>query len=151
MQIVFVYNKPLSSALTEFFTGSRCYHVGFTDGIRFWDMNKIRRRRLWKGLYPPDRYLLHDCPQGITAEYLDNMLDTDESEYGYLDYLMFLFRWPANFFGFRVKNAWGVICSELVYLDLKANGWSVDYYETPSPADLELSLIGRKNALYNKG
>lgn len=53
MQVVFVYGKPISSALTRFFTGSRCYHVGFTDGVKFWDMNLIRRRRLWP-LYPAD-------------------------------------------------------------------------------------------------
>lgn len=151
MQIVFVYDKPLSSALTKFFTGSRCYHVGFTDGVRFWDMNKIRRRRLWKDLYPSERIVLHPCPVEITAEYLDYKLDTDESEYGYLDYLMFLFRWPASALGLRVMNAWGLICSEMLYEDFRANGWSVTYEETPSPADLELSIMGRKNALHNKG
>lgn len=45
MQIAFVYGRQPSSTLTKFFTGSTCYHVGFTNGEHFWDMNLIRRRR----------------------------------------------------------------------------------------------------------
>lgn len=141
MKIAFIYGKKPSSVLTKFFTGSTCYHVGFTDGRRFWDMNLIRRRRLWDGLYPPDHVRLADCPVEITAEYLDHQLDTDESTYGWKDYILFALRPVYHFFGRSTRNLGGVICSELVYSDLNACGWSVKFAEVPSPADLERVLI----------
>lgn len=146
MQVVFIYSKPISSALTKFFTGSSCYHVGFTDGIKFWDMNLIRRRRLWP-LYPPEHVMLADCPVVITAAYLDQQLDTDDANYGMVDYLLFGLRWFYHLVGRSTRNAGGVICSELVANDLAANGWTVVFGEVPSPADLELAILGRKDAI----
>lgn len=148
MKIAFIYDHKIGSVLTEFFTGSRCYHIGFTDGVHFWDMGKIRRRRYWTGMYDITRVVLIDTPVPITAEYLEDKLDTDYSTYGYIDYLLFAFRKFGHYFGLLQKNKWGVICSDMVYIDLKANGWPVSYIEVPSPADLELSILGRKNALH---
>lgn len=147
MQIAFIYGKPVSSALTKFFTGSSCYHVGFTDGVKFWDMNLIRRRRLWPGLYPAERVILVGCPTHITAEYLDHMLDTDDAHYGMVDYLLFGLRWFYHLTGKSTRNAGGVICSEMVANDLIANNWTARFDEVPSPADLELAILGRKDAI----
>ncbi len=141
MKIAFIYGKQPSSALTKLFTGSECYHVGFTDGAHFWDMNLIRRRRLWPGLYPETHVRLADCPVDVTAEYLEHRLDTDEATYGWKDYMLFAFRPLYHLFGQSTRNAGGVICSEMVYNDLKANGWPVVFEEVPSPADLERKLL----------
>lgn len=149
MKLVFIYGDPkkkLSAGLTLFWTNSTCYHVGFTDGIKFWDMNLIRRRRLWP-LYPVDRIIVVECPANVTAEYLDHMLDTDESHYGVLDYLLFGFRWAYHLVGKSTRNAGGVICSEMVANDMAACGWSVRFPEVPSPADMELAVLGRINAI----
>lgn len=150
MQVVFIYGKPISSALTKFFTGSTCYHVGFTDGVKFWDMHKIRRRRLWPNLYPASRCLLADCPVTVTADDLDMMLDTDTSTYGYVDYLLFGLRWFYHLVGKSTRNAGGVICSEMVAGDLILNGWRQRFAEVPAPADLELAIFGHKDALRAK-
>jgi hypothetical protein len=147
MKIVFIYGKPISSALTKFFTGSSCYHVGFTDDVKFWDMNLIRRRRLWPGLYPAERTIVVDCPVTITAEYLDHMLDTDSATYGFVDYLLFGLRWAYHLIGKSTRNAGGIVCSEMMTNDLQANAWSVRFPEVASPADLELVILGRKDAI----
>jgi hypothetical protein len=141
VKIAFIYGKQPSSALTKLFTGSACYHVGFTDGAHFWDMNLLRRRRLWPGLYPETHVRLADCPADVTAEYLEHMLDIDEATYGWKDYMLFALRPLYHLFGQSTRNAGGVICSEMVYNDLKANGWPVVFHEVPSPADLERKIL----------
>lgn len=145
MKIAFIYGKKPSSWLTKLFTGSECYHVGFTDGQKFWDMSLIRRRRDWPH-YDAKNVLLADCPVEVTADYLNAKLDTDESKYGFVDYLLFALRPIYHFFGHSTRNAGGVICSEMIENDLIANGWKSPFYEVPSPADLELVFFGRKNA-----
>ena len=45
MKIAFFYDKEPQSTLTMLGTGSRCYHVGFTDGEKLWDMNLLRRHQ----------------------------------------------------------------------------------------------------------
>ena len=147
MKIVFIYGSRASSLLTKFFTGSTCYHVAFTDGVKFWDMHKIRRRRNWPGLYPVDRVILTEAPAAVTADYLDHQLDTDEAEYGVVDYLLFGMRWFYHLVGKSTRNANGVICSEMVANDLAACGWPVRFAEVPSPADLELAILGRIDAI----
>jgi hypothetical protein len=44
-------------------------------------------------------------------------------------------------------NAGGVICSEMVANDLNAHGWGVHFHQVPSPADLELTIGGRKELI----
>lgn len=146
MKIAFIYNRKRSSLLTKFFTGSACYHVGFTDGDKFWDMNLIRRRRLWPQ-YDASKVILAECPVPVSAEYLDRMLDTDDSTYGWKDYALFALRPLYHLLGKSTRNAGGVICSEMVANDLRANGWPTVFAEVPSPADLELAILGRKDAL----
>lgn len=147
MKIVFIYGTTFSSRLTLFFTGSTCYHVGFTDGTKFWDMNKIRRRRVWPGLYPAERVVLANAPVHVTADYLDLQLDTDEAEYGVVDYLLFGLRWLYHLVGQSTRNAGGLICSEMVSNDLAANGWPVRFDEVPSPSDLEQAVLGSKDSI----
>lgn len=150
MKIAFVYGKRPAATLTKIFTGSTCYHVGFTDGVRFWDMHLIRRRRLWPA-YHAYRVVLADCPVAVTAEYLDHRLDTDDATYGWRDYLLFALRPIYHFFGKSTRNVGGVICSEMVANDLNAFGWPVRFHEVPSPSDLEVAILGRKDALNHDG
>ena len=146
MKIAFIYNKIPYALLTKIFTGSTCYHVGFTDGVRFWDMHLIRRRRLWPQ-YPEKYVILADCPVDVSAEYLDHRLDTDDATYGWRDYLLFMLRPFYHLVGKSTRNANGTICSEMVADDLAANGWHVQFGEVPSPADLELAILGRRDAI----
>jgi hypothetical protein len=148
MKIAFIYGKKPSSTLTKIFTGSSCYHVGFTDGVKFWDMHLIRRRRLWS-IYNDKKTVLIEAPVSITAEYLDHKLDTDEARYGVIDYILFGLRPIYHLFGKSTRNAGGVICSEMVVDDLNANGWPYSFKEVPSPADLELALGGKKDLIGN--
>lgn len=144
MNVVFVYNKFPSSLLTLIATGSACYHVAFADGEYLWDMNLIRRRRLWPEYMAKHTVFTAPCPVEVTREYLDRMLDTDESTYGVWDYLLFALRPIYHLFGKSTRNRKGIICSEMVYEDLKANGWQVRFAEVPSPADLERAIIKKE-------
>ena len=144
MKIAFIYGKQPSSTLTKIFTGSTCYHVGFTDGVKFWDMHLIRRRRLWP-IYNNKKTVLIEAPVSITAEYLDHKLDTDEARYGIIDYILFGLRPIYHLFGKSTRNAKGIICSEMVADDLNANGWRYTFKEVPSPADLEYALGGKRD------
>lgn len=146
MKIAFIYGKRPSSILTKLFTGSTCYHVGFTDGANFWDMNLLRRRRLWP-LYPDSHVVLAECPVDVPIDYLEHMLDIDEATYGWRDYLLFALRPFYHLIGKSTRNAGGVICSEMVFNDLKALGWPVQFDEVPSPADLEVAILGKKDAI----
>lgn len=149
MQVVFIYKKPISSFLTKLFTKSGCYHVGMTDGVKFWDMHKINRRRNWAGLYPADRVILVDTPVPVSAAYMDNELDTSEETYSFWDYAAFAVRWLYHLCGKSTRNYGGLICSEKIAIDLIKNGWDYKFPndEVPSPADLELALLGRINAI----
>ena len=144
MKIAFIYGKKPSSTLTKIFTGSSCYHVGFTDGVKFWDMHLIRRRRLWS-IYNNKKTVLIEAPVSITAEYLDHKLDTDDAKYGIIDYGLFGLRPIYHLFGKSTRNAGGIICSEMVVDDLNANGWRYTFKEVPSPADLEYALGGKRD------
>jgi hypothetical protein len=147
VKVAFIYGHEPSSTLTRFFTGSTCYHVGFTDGVQFWDMNLLRRRRRWAGLYPADKVVLVDTPVPVSREFLEELLETDDSRYGFFDYLLFGLRWAYHLVGASTRNAGGTICSELVAEDLAACGWTVRFPEVPSPADLEVALLGRLDAI----
>ncbi len=149
MKIAFIYGKKPSSTLTKIFTGSTCYHVGFTDGVKFWDMHLIRRRRLWS-IYNNKKTVLIEAPVSITAEYLDHKLDTDDAKYGIIDYLLFGLRPIYHLFGKSTRNAGGVICSEMVADDLNANGWRYTFKEVPSPADIEYALGGERDLWNSK-
>ncbi|MCA3269540.1 MAG: hypothetical protein INF44_04225 [Thalassospira sp.] len=149
MKIAFIYGKKPSSTLTKIFTGSSCYHVGFTDGVKFWDMHLIRRRRLWS-IYNNKKTVLIEAPVSITAEYLDHKLDTDDAKYGIIDYGLFGLRPIYHLFGKSTRNAGGLICSEMVADDLNANGWRYTFKEVPSPADLEYALGGKRDLWNNR-
>lgn len=150
MKIAFIYGKRPSSLLTKLFTGSTCYHVGFTDGVHFWDMNLIRRRRVWAGLYDPAKVILAECPVAISREFLEHRLETDDSTYGYADYLMFALRPLYHLVGKSTRNRGGVICSEMVAGDLVINGWAARFAEVPSPATLEAAILGLIDAINHR-
>ena len=149
MKIAFIYGNKPSSTLTKIFTGSTCYHVGFTDGVKFWDMHLIRRRRLWS-IYNNKKTVLIEAPVSITAEYLDHKLDTDDAKYGIIDYGLFGLRPIYHLFGKSTRNAGGLICSEMVADDLNAHGWRYTFKEVPSPADLEYALCGKRDLWNSK-
>jgi hypothetical protein len=150
MQVAFIYGDKLSSKLTRAFTGSTCYHVAFTDGRHMWDMHLIRRRRVWPQ-YDPANVILRDLPHGVdvTRDYLEHMLETDTNRYGVIDYIRFGFRPLYHLIGRSTPNAGGIICSEMVADDMQRGGWTVHFPEVPSPADLEVVLLGRRNAIRN--
>jgi hypothetical protein len=148
VKVGFAYGRKPSSTLTKLFTGSTCYHVFFVDedAGRMYDMNLLRRRRLWPH-YPPERVILSDCPVEVPPEYMEHMLDIDEATYGWRDYLLFALRPLYHLIGKSTRNVGGVICSEMVANDLIALGWHVRFPEVPSPADLEIAILGRKDAI----
>lgn len=150
MKVAFIYGKQPSSLLTTIFTGSSCYHVGFTDGVHFWDMNLIRRRRVWAGLYDPAKVILAECPVPVSREFLEHRLEIDDSTYGYADYLLFALRPIYHLFGRSTRNRGGVICSEMVAGDLVINGWGARFPEVPSPADLEREILGLVDAIAHR-
>ena len=147
MKLAFISNKnKLSGKLTKFFTGTFCYHVAFVDlkTGRMYDMNLLRRKRLWP-YYDSEEIRLVECPVDVPAEYLEAKLLTDENHYGFFDYCLFALRPLFHLFGKSTRNAGGVICSEMVYEDLKANGWQRRFDEVPSPADLEREILNLGN------
>lgn len=142
MKIAFIYSKKKwSGKLTKFFTGSYCYHVAWVDdsNSKMYDMNLTFRRRAWPH-YPEGNYVLIDSPVKVPVEYLENLLESDDNLYGFLDYIKFGLRPIYHFFGMSTRNAKGVICSERIYNDLRAHGWNISFKEVPSPADLEYML-----------
>ncbi len=142
MKIGFSYSKTkLSGWLTKLWTGSWCYHVYIVDeeAGRYYDQHLIIRRRKWNGA--DEKHVVVDSPVPISREYMENLLDTDENWYGVFDYMLFALRPIYHLFGKSTRNAKGVICSEMVYNILKANGWTVVFQEVPSPADLEKALM----------
>ncbi len=141
MKIAFIYGKFPSSWLTQLFTGSSCYHVAFVDEEvgAMYDMNLLRRKRRWPH-YPIDKVKLVECPVPVPLLYLEAQLLDDEATYGYADYLLFALRPLYHLLGFSTRNKDGVICSEMIYNDLVANGWEGRFREVPSPADLERVL-----------
>lgn len=147
MKIAFIYGTRLSSRLTKFWTGSTCYHVAWVVDDLMFDMNLIRRVRLWPH-YPADRVLLIDSPVDVSLDYLFNKLKSDNNTYGWRDYCLFALRPLFHLFGKSTPNASGVICSEMVADDLQANGWPYQFAEVPSPADMELALLGRVDAIH---
>jgi hypothetical protein len=77
IQIAIISNpKKISSKLTQYFTGSPAYHIGFVDTERgkFYDMNLLFRRRRWPH-YPPETVKLYRCPVPLTADDLEDEVD----------------------------------------------------------------------------
>jgi hypothetical protein len=141
IQIVIIINeKKLSGRLTKFWTGCYAYHAAFVDldNDRMYDMNLLRRRRIWSEYAAKKEYFLFDAPGNVTREYLEGMLDTDENRYGVFDYMLFAIRPLYHLFGYNTRNAGGVICSEMVNNDVLACGGSTPWRavsQPPSPCD----------------
>lgn len=139
MKIAFFFNEHLfAGKLTKFFTGCYCYHVGFVDEKMdiMYDMNLLRRKRRWSTYGERKHAILIDAPANVTTDYLEERLLVDNNWYGVWDYLLFTLRPIYHLFGASTRNADGLICSEMVYLDLHAHGWNVVFPEVPSPCDL---------------
>jgi hypothetical protein len=137
--IVFNADK-LSGKLTKFFTGEYAYHALWVDeeAARAYDMHWIRRRRAWP-MYKPHQVVLFEAPSGVTRDYLERMIDTDEHWYGVKDYLLFALRPLFHLFGRSTVNAGGVICSEMLNIDIWMTGGETPWHPhaaPPSPADL---------------
>lgn len=144
--IIFNQNK-YNGKLTKFFTGCYAYHTVWVDeeaGLMY-DMNMIRRRRYWPR-YNADEVLLFDFPE-VTREYLEEKLTSDSNGYGYLDYILFGFRWFYHLIGKPTRNQSGVICSEMTNIDLRNCGvvtpWELNS-APPSPCDIYNWVKGRK-------
>lgn len=140
MKLAVVFNhRKWSGRLTKWFTGCYAYHVAWVDedaGLMY-DQHLIRRRRVWPR-YPDAEVLLFDFPS-VTREHLERMLSTDGHTYGWRDYVLFALRPVYHVFGRSTRNAYGVICSEMVNNDLRACGVVTPWHEfapPPSPCDL---------------
>lgn len=136
--IIFNQNK-WNARLTNFFTGCYAYHTVWVDeesGFMY-DMNKLRRKRKWPR-YNEDEVLLFDIPE-VTREYLEMKNLSDDTLYGYLDYLLFGLRWFYHLIGKPTRNAGGMICSEMTNIDLWNSGvitpWKPED-APPSPCDI---------------
>lgn len=136
--IVFNHNK-WNGKLTKLFTGCYAYHTTWVDEEEgfMYDMNKLRRKRHWPR-YKQDEVLLYDFPQ-VTREYLERKLLTDDTTYGYVDYILFGFRWFYHLIGKPTRNAGGQICSEVTNVDLWNCGVKTPWHPKdapPSPCDI---------------
>ena len=140
MKLAIIFNaSKFSGRLTKIFTGCHAYHVAWVDeasGLMY-DMHRLRRRRQWPRYHDAD-VLLFEFPS-VTREYLERQLTADGSTYSWLDYLLFALRPVYHLFGRSTRNADGVICSEMVNIDLRACGvetpWD-EFMPPPSPCDL---------------
>lgn len=136
--IVFNHNK-WNGKLTKLFTGCYAYHTVWVDeeAMIMYDMNKLRRKRPWPR-YKDDEILLFDFPE-VTREYLEIKNNTDDTQYGYIDYILFGFRWLYHLIGKPTRNAGGMICSEMSNIDLWNCGVTTPWNPKdapPSPCDL---------------
>lgn len=140
MKLAVIFNsEKLSGRLTKLFTGCHAYHVAWVDeeAGRMYDMNLIRRRRVWPH-YPEAQVLLFAVPE-VTREYLERKLETDGQTYGWLDYLLFGLRPLYHLVGRSTRNSGGVICSEMVNDDIWDCGGQTPFRPgdaPPSPCDL---------------
>lgn len=144
-KIVFVINKRIiNGKLTKFFTGCYCYHIGILINGKFYDVSPFKGRRVQD--YKPENYkddyhIIFDSPVEISEAELIHKMEEHNKPYGFIDYIMFLFR-PLNriFPNFKMFNPYGVICSEQVNQDLYDAGWygtpwNVKYHP-PSPCEM---------------
>lgn len=153
IKIAIIYADPdekFSAKLTQWFTGCPAYHCGFVDLERnkFYDMHLIRRRRLWHKYALKREFQLFEVPGNvITAEFLEAKLDTDKNTYGIFDYALFALRPIFHFFGKSTVNAGGIICSEMINIDIIEAGGSTPWPvadQPPSPCDWNSFLSGQK-------
>lgn len=140
MKLAVIFNNhKFSGRLTRLFTGCYAYHVAWVDeetGLMY-DMHLLRRRRLWPH-YQEAQVLLFNFPQ-VTRPHLEQQLTLDNNSYGFIDYLLFALRPVYHLFGLSTRNAGGVICSEMVNIDLRACGVDTPWASAdapPSPCDL---------------
>jgi len=146
--VVFSNCNKFLGKLTKLFTGSYAYHVGWLceEEDKLFDMHLTRRRRVWSN-YKNDKtsYIFYDFPF-VTYNYLEHMLETDDSVYGVFDYALFALRPIYHLFGKSTRNNRGVICSEMCNWDLIRCGYKTPWpviQGPPSPADIERWMINR--------
>lgn len=134
--IVFGKEGDLLSDLCKFFTGSRAYHTFWVTEDYIYDMWLLRRRRN-KTKYDGMDCMYFDFPK-VTQDYLEARLTSSDTEYGFIDYVLFAFRPVYHFFGQPTRNAGGEICSEMTNNDLLSCGeftlWRSED-APPSPGD----------------
>jgi hypothetical protein len=155
VKIFIAFNKDsISGKLTKLFTGCTAYHIGFIvpDSGYIYDMNLLFRRvkiTEEKAQHIGDTIKLIDLPQGVilTEEDLiervfsgvEDLCDNGsmlKNLYGFIDYIMYGFRWAYHLFGKSTPNFGGEICSEVVNNLLIDHGWSSPFIkEVPSPCD----------------
>ncbi len=141
MLLAIIHNSDkFSGKLTKFFTGCYAYHTAWVDpeaGLMY-DMSLLRRRRTWPR-YKGSQVRLYKVPQ-VTRDYLEYRLTHDNDRYGYIDYILFGFRWAYHLVGKSTRNAGGQICSEMTNEDLIASGVETPWLLTdapPSPCDIQ--------------
>jgi hypothetical protein len=142
IKVAVIFNKnKLSGKLTRFWTGCYAYHTAWVDleNNKLYDMNLIRRRKVWPTYGEKTKVVLFDAPANVTSAYLESQLETDKARYGVLDYCLFALRPIYHLFGRSTRNADGVICSEMLNNDIWACGGTTPFHPDaapPSPCDL---------------
>lgn len=154
MKIALIYSDSnFSSVLTQFFTGTRDYHICFVDDDlkTMWDQHWLFRQIPWHYENEGSKhYDLFECPFPITAEELDQEVMQDVRDfcdehkhwinvlYGWRDYSMFALRPIYHALGKSTPNFGGTVCSGRVRDIGARRGWTElgsVFDAEPSPAD----------------
>jgi hypothetical protein len=150
MKLAIIKNEhKLSGKLTKFFTDSYAYHVAWVDEKDkvMYDMHLRRRRASWPRYNDSTSITFHDFPE-VTRQYLEHQLTVDQNVYGVMDYILFGVRPLFHLVGKSTRNAGGVICSEMINIDLWNCGVQTPWRMSdapPSPGDFErwVKTIGK--------
>lgn len=137
-KLCILYGNSFSSKLTQFFTGSKAYHVYWQTDTYIYEMHLLRVRRQ-RSQYD-DRVKIEFNFPGVTDKYLEEQLTDDANIYGFIDYLLFALRPFYHLIGKSSRNHNGEICSEACNNDLRACGYETPWLPEdapPSPADIE--------------
>lgn len=153
MKLALIWSdKKLSAKLTEFFAGTRDYHIAFVsdDGVVMWDQHWLFRREDWQAYSRNKHFDLFPCPFEISPAQLDAEVFQDvidfcgkkpwlEVLYGWRDYIAFALRPVFHAFGRSTPNFGGRVCSGRIR-DIGAthSGWlglGTEQDPEPSPSD----------------
>ena len=128
--------------LTKLFTKSECFHCGFVDlsDNTLIDMNLLPRKTNWPCYVKPCYATLYPVTSMfLNRSFLEYCLKyRSRTVYGFMDYLMFGFRWFYKLIGRPVPDSKGDICTAMVVNWANASG----FYQIPSnkiysPGELE--------------
>lgn len=142
--------ERLYTLALKLFSGSRIKHVGYLDvkSQMFHEMKETFVSvpwgpRLAEALRDGDKIRIVDAPEYISPETTNalHIAAGNGIQYGVVDYILFAIRPIYRLIGKPVRNYGGWICSEIVYIALRIEGWAKTYVSVPSPGDLYRTLM----------